>query len=60
MQLMWVKIEFAKSLGKYENGKWNSAIGSVVDNRSDVAIGTFTATYERSQWPSFDSNNNIH
>ena len=50
-----VKIEFSKALGKYENGKWNGAIGSVVNNRSDVAIGTFTATYERSQWTQISS-----
>ena len=45
-----VQLDFVYSFGRYRKGKWNGAIGQLVYNRSDVAIGTFTATYERSQW----------
>ena len=45
-----VSFDFIQSLGRYEMNKWNGAIGQLVYNRSDVAIGTFTATYERFQW----------
>ena len=45
-----VQLDFVQSYGRYEMGKWNGAIGQLVDNRSDVAIAEFTATYERFQW----------
>ena len=50
-----VELEFKQFIGRYEMGEWTGAIGQVVYNKSDVAIGTFTATYDRSRWTRLSS-----
>ena len=52
---MPVHIDFSYPIGRLVNGTWNGSIGRLVNNQSDVAIGTFTATYQRFQWTQLSS-----
>ena len=52
---MPVNIDFSYPIGRLVNGTWNGSIGRLVNNESDVAIGTFTATYQRFQWTQLSS-----
>ena len=47
-----IPIAFGVSpnVGRQVNGTWTGAMHGLVNNKSEVAIGTFAATYDRFQW----------
>ena len=45
-----IQLDFIGNTGKLVDGKWNGAMGQLVDNGSDVVVGSFTTTYERFQY----------